>query len=137
MQIGMKSLAGIILVVAALSAAVTKFYFPSIEEKTQTVEKEVVKNNIVTVVKEVTRPDGTKEVITETVDKSTTKSSSKDTVVKYDVTSKYIFGGGVISNFKDKPEYEVSAGMRVFGPVFGQIKYQTNGYVGANLLIEF
>lgn len=137
MNINLTTLAGIILGVAILSAALTKFYFPNVQQKTEIVEKEVVRTDVVTVTKEVTKTDGTKETVTTVVDKSVKKVDTKETQVVLDSKSKYIFGGGILSNFKDKPDYEVSAGMRVFGPVFGQLKYQTNGYVGANILIEF
>ena len=138
MNISVRTLTISLLVVAGLSAALTKFYFPNVEEKTQTIEKEVVKKDIVTVVREVTRPDGTKEVVTETVDKSTSKSTNKEVAVKYDVTSEYIFGVGVVTQTKElKPEYSISAGKRIFGPIFGQVEYQTNGYIGVKALIEF
>lgn len=137
MEIGIKTLAIGIVVVTGLSAAFTKFYFPSIKEKTEVVEKEVTKTDIITVTKEVVRPDGTKETVTTTTDKSVTKSDTRQTEMKMDIKSKYIFGVAAYSNFKDKPDYEVSAGMRVLGPIFGQVKYQTNGSVGVGVLVEF
>lgn len=137
MELKVTTVSGIVLVVAVMSTALTKYYWPNVESKTQVVERQVIKTDVVTVVKEVTRVDGTKEIVTTTTDKTVKKEDTKATEVKIAIKSKYIFGGGIVSNFKDKPDYEISAGMRIIGPIFGQVKYQTNGSIGASLLIEF
>ena len=52
---------------------------PKIESKTVEIEKEVVRKDIITVIKEVVRPDGTKETTSTTTDKSKESKESKST----------------------------------------------------------
>ena len=52
--------------------AITKHYWPTIKN----VETEVVRNNIVTEVREVVKPNGTKETVTVVRDNSTSKSTN-------------------------------------------------------------
>lgn len=137
MEITLRSFIIGIVISAGVSAVLTKYYFPRIESKTETVEKEVIRTDVVTVTKEVTKVDGTKETTTTVVDKSTKKTDTKETQVKLDVRPDWLVGGGILSNFKDKPEYELSVGKRILGPFLGQVKYQTNGYIGVNVLVEF
>jgi len=81
-----KNVTILVLIVAALSAALTRYYFPKVEMKTQEITKEVIRNDIRTIVKEVTRPDGSKEVITETTDKTVKREESKkETVVNIEI----------------------------------------------------
>lgn len=137
MEIKLSTLAGTIVAVAVLSVAATKYYFPNIESKTEFVEKEVVKTDIVTVTKEVVRPDGTKEVITTTTDKSVSKSDTRNTELKMDVKSNLLVTAGVLSNFKDKPEYMLGVSKRVLGPAFVGATYQTNNTYGLTVTVEF
>lgn len=64
----------IILVSVAIGATITKLYYPTLQTVTET--KEVVRNNVVTEVHEVIRTDGSKEIITVTVDKTVKKDTS-------------------------------------------------------------
>jgi len=68
------------LVIGAIGGFyICRTYTPRIEEKQTVVEKEVVRKDIVTVVKEITRPDGSKEIETVTTDKSQETSNKKET----------------------------------------------------------
>lgn len=126
-----------IVLVALISSAMTKYYWPNVVSKTEIKEVEVQKNNIVTVVKEVVKKDGTKEVVTTTTDKSTTKTSTKASDVKKDTKSDLLLTGGIVTNFKDKPEYMLGISKRITGPIFVGATYQTNNTYGLNITIEF
>ncbi len=137
MEIKLTTLAGIVAVTAVLAVAGTKYYFPNIESKTEVVEKEIVRTDVVTITKEVVRPDGTKEVITTTTDKSVSKSDTRNTELKLDVKSNLLVTAGVLSNFRDKPEYMLGVSKRVLGPAFVGATYQTNNTYGLTVTVEF
>lgn len=65
------------VVAAGAGSAVTKYYWPT----TKNVGTEVVRNNIITQVREVVRQDGTKEIVTVVTDTSTKKSKEVKTEV--------------------------------------------------------
>jgi len=111
----------IVIICVAATAALTKFYFPNVEYKNTETVKEVVRNDIRTVVREVTKKDGTKEIITETTDKSVKKEDHNKTIQKNE-KSKYLVGLGFEKTTRGEQSYEVMAGMRVMGPVFGLVK---------------
>ena len=65
------------IVVAALAVSATKRLWPTIDTKVTVQEKEVIRKDVQTVIKEVVKPDGTKETVTTIVDKSKESSIKK------------------------------------------------------------
>lgn len=136
----LKYVAALLLLVAVLSAALTRYYFPKVEYKSQEVIKEVVRNDIKTIVKEIVRPDGTKETVTETTDKSSkTEVSKKEVIVA--AKSQWLVGLSAKTSLRN-PEvgYELSVARRQLGPFYllGQIGYRNNETTaGIGLGFEF
>lgn len=132
---------GILLViVAAVSAAVTRYYYPKIEYKNQTVVKEVVRNDIRTIVKEIVRNDGSKETVTETTDKSIRRETEKKEVLIFG-KSQWFFGLTAQRDFKNSDTgYQLSVAKRQVGPFYliGQLGYKNNETsIGAGIGFEF
>lgn len=130
----------LLLITAAISAAVTKYYFPKVEYKNTETIKEVVRNDIRTIVKEVVRPDGTKETVTETTDKSfKTEVSKKEVIVA--AKSQWLVGFSAKTSLRN-PEvgYELSVARRQLGPIYllGQVGYRNNEMnFGLGIGLEF
>jgi hypothetical protein len=129
----LKYVAILLVITIALTAAITKYYFPNNTETT----KEVVRNDIRTIVKEITRPDGSKETVTETTDKSTKKESHNAVIVK----PQWLVGISAKTSLKD-PEigYELSVAKRQLGPIYlmGQVGYRkSETTLGLGLMLEY
>ncbi len=132
---------GILLViVAAVSAAVTRYYYPKIEYKNQEVIVEVIKTDVRTIIKEIIRPDGTKETITDTTDKSTRKETEKKQTLIFG-KSQWFFGLTAQKDFKSSDlGYQLSVAKRQVGPFYliGQLGYKKNETsIGAGIGMEF
>lgn len=141
MTISVRFAALAVVIAAALGGWATRKFYPDIQTKTEFVEKEVVKKDIVTVVKEIIRPDGTKETVTETTDKSVEKKDTKDTkVVAAPKKPDWLVGAAVFSpKFSDfsKPDYGIQVSRRVLGPAFLGGSYKTDGSFGLHIQVEF
>lgn len=107
--------------------------------KTEIQEKEVIKKDIVTVVKEITKADGTKEVVTTTTDKSIEKKDKQiESLVSKSVEKKWLIGVGV-NPIAPSATYSARVDIRVLGPVFigGQYIRNKSDNVGlVNLTVE-
>lgn len=128
----------LMVLVAAASAAVTRYYFPQVEFKNTETIKEVVRNDIRTIVKEITKPDGSKEVITETTDKSTKKETSKsDTMIA--AKSQWLLSVGARTKLSERDTliYEFEAQRRILGPFYLGGKVGTDKSVGVSIGMEF
>lgn len=127
----------LLVLVAAASAGLTRYYFPQVEFKNVEVTKEVIKNDIRTIVKEVIRPDGTKEIITETTDKSVKRESSTSETM---IASKkqWMFDLGA-RRALSAPEimYDLQVQRRILGPFFLGAKASTDHTVGVSIGMEF
>lgn len=127
------------LISAVVSAAATRYYFPQIKSQTVTVEKEVIRDNVVTVVHTVTKPDGTTDSTITTTDKTekTIRDSSSQTVAV--IPPNWLVGGGVgFSNLSfAQPVYNFQANRRVLGPIFVGGGLTLKGDFDIHLLVEF
>lgn len=128
----------LMVVVAAVSAGITRYYFPQIEFKNTETVKEVVRNDIRTIVKEVVRPDGTKETTTETTDKSTKKeTSTSETIIA--AKKQWMFSVGANTKFSDRDVlvYDLHVQRRIMGPFFLGAKAGTDKSIGVSIGMEF
>lgn len=100
--------------------------------ETIVVEKTVVKRDVQTVIKEVVRPDGTKETTTVVTDK-TKESSAASTTIKQ-MQKDWLLGAYYRIN---DPTYALNLQRRIIGPVFlgAHVDLKGDIYVGAS--IEF
>lgn len=119
---------------AVLGAALAIYLRPAtIVEKE--VQNEVVRKDVVTVIKEVVRPDGTKETSTTTTDKS--KENKQNTIVKAELPKRpdWLLSAGYDLNKENSIELAVQR--RIIGPVFLGIGADQKGTVKALVTVEF
>lgn len=127
----------LVILVAVASAGLTRYYFPQVEFKNTETVKEVVRNDIRTIVKEVVRPDGTKEIITETTDKTVKKEESKnETIIA--AKPQWMFDIGARTNLSDRDiYYDLQVQRRVLGPFFLGAKLSTDKSIGVSIGMEY
>lgn len=126
----------LMVLVAAASAGITRYYFPQLEFKNTETVKEVVRNDVRTIVKEVTRPDGTKETVTETTDKSVKKeSSTSETIIS--AKPQWMFDIGARANSSREIFYDLQVQRRIAGPFFLGAKASTDKTIGVSIGMEF
>jgi len=108
------------------------------ETKIVEVEKQVVKRDVVTQIKVVTRPDGTKEEVTLITDKTT---ETKDVAKTLDTKTKpdWHVSGAASVNVSDltKQIYSATIERRVLGNVFIGATLNTSKQVGLVVGMEF
>lgn len=102
--------------------------------------KEVVKvehqNDIVTVVKEVVRPDGTKETETTKTDKSVITKEESKTITLAKALNQVTIGSDF--NFRQgQQEYSIAYQRRVLGNIWAGASGNSNGSVGLLVGLEF
>lgn len=130
----------LVLVMCVITAVVTRYYFPQVETKTEVVEKEVVRNDIKTVIKEVVRKDGSKETITEIIDKTKKQQESKKTEVKIAKKDWHVSVLYTRNISENQAGYTLTVSRRQLGPFFltgsaGRIGNDTN--ISAGVGVEF
>jgi hypothetical protein len=108
--------------------------------KIEVEEKEVIRKDIQTIIKEVVRPDGTKETTTTTTDNSVEKKDRKsETLVQKQAEKQWLISAGAsrASFTQQDTLYQVMAQRRVLGPVFAGVSVSTDKQVGLVLTAEF
>lgn len=116
-----------LLIVAVASVAATRYLWPAIETKIQT--KEVIRNNVVTVIKTIKTPSG-EETTTTIVDHTVKKDS---TLILVAAKPQWRVGGGLGL----KREYFVQIERRILGPAFLSLGADTTGSVRLGIAVEF
>lgn len=127
----------VVVVAAAAAGGVTRYYFPKVEFKNVEIVKEVVKNDIRTVIKEVVRQDGAKEVVTEIVDRTIrTEARSTETIIA--AKNQWMFDIGARRHL-DQPDliYELHVQRRILGPFFLGARASTDRTMGLTIGMEF
>jgi len=128
----------LMVLVAAASAGITRYYFPQLEFKNTETVKEVVRNDVRTIVKEVVRPDGSKEIVTEVIDKSTKKESSTSETIKA-AQKQWLVSIGARAKLSDRDAltYELEAQRRILGPFYLGGKIGSDKSIGLSVGMEF
>jgi hypothetical protein len=104
----------------------------------ETVEKETVKRDIITVVKEVKRPDGTIEREETTHDRSKEKKRSETSVtVSAPPPANRVALTALTSNFREQEAYELRYERRLAGPLWVGISANTKNVYGVSVAYEF
>ncbi len=127
----------ITLLFVLLSALVTFYFTNNQKTRTETIEKEVIKNNVVTVTREIVNKDGSKTIETVVTDKTQTNATKKETKVIV-AMPKYLLNGGYgkdLSNNKDI--YTVSVQKRVLPSVLAGVSVNTEKQIGLVIGVEF
>lgn len=139
-------LLAVISIVLALGGYAVGRYLQPPEVVTKEVEKikevEVIKRDVKTIIKEVVRPDGSKETTT-TIDESTRENTRRQTDNQKEVivaASKPQWKAGLtakasISNIV--PVYGVQVERRVMGPFFVNAQGWSDGTAALGLSLEF
>lgn len=127
----------LLIVVAVVSAGVTRYFFPQIEFKNTETVKEVVRNDIRTIIRTVERPDGTKETVEEVVDRSTRReTSTSETLIA--AKKQWMFDIGARSKVTElNVVYDLQVQRRILGPFFLGAKASTDQSVGVSIGMEF
>jgi hypothetical protein len=129
----------IVIFVASFAAGVftCSKLFPRIETQIKLQEKEVVRTDVKTVTRTVERPDGTKETVTETTDKSVAKSDKNASITKF-AKPQWLVGISAKSELDElQPVYELQVSRRIIGPLFAGVTANTSGEIGILLQGEF
>lgn len=126
-----------LVVVASVSAAITRYYFPQVQYKNVEVVKEVVKNDVRTIIKTIENPNGTKETTTEIIDKSVKQETSKSNTT---VAAKpqWMFSVGARKPY-DKSDlyYDLQVQRRILGPFYLGGSISTEKTIGVSVGMEF
>lgn len=132
-----KSIVILLIVVAVVSAGVTRYFFPQVEFKNTETVKEVVRNDIRTIVRTIERPDGTKETTEEIVDRSTRReTSTNETIIA--AKKQWVFDIGARTKVTDiNVVYDLQVQRRILGPFFVGAKASTDQSVGVSIGMEF
>lgn len=133
------------IISASLAYAGGRFFTkPTIITKNVEVikEVEVIKRDVRTVIKEVTRPDGTKEVDTVIEDRTrertrTDADRSNEVIVKNEKTQWKIDISARTKLQDLVPVYGANVSRRIIGPIFVGVNGWTDSSVGFSLGLEF
>lgn len=146
MNIQLKYLAAIVIVAMACGAALTRQFAPREVTKTQLVDHDVIKDHVVTVTKEIVRPDGSKEIDTTVVDDKKQDDVKKETITDVKPIPQLkpqwfaTVGAGLdASSLRDlsNPVYNLGVNRRILGPIYLGAWANTKSQVGIQLGLEF
>ena len=124
------------LVCLVIGVAAGSALFPKVKEKTVETEVERVVKDVQTVIKVVTRPDGTKEEVTTIIDKS--KQSTDKTSTKIIAKNDWHISASGSRTFTDSSMiYTLQVERRVIGDVFLGASVNSEKQVGLVVGVEF
>lgn len=138
MEMNWKTLGIYTIVVAALAVGATKRLWPTIDTKVTVQEKEVIRKDVQTVIKEVVKPDGTKETVTTIVDKSKESSVKKSEEIVMKKNEWFVAAGAEMRlNDLQNPVYKIEANRRILGDIYLGGTVNTQGAVGVQIGFSF
>lgn len=129
----MKKQITLIVITALASAALTRYYFPKTVTKIE--EKEVVRKDVKTIIKEVVKKDGTKETTTEILDRSTEKREFM--LEQFKISDWIVSASYGMKEFKGEPIYGLQVQRRILGPLFLGLTGSTDKVYGISVGMEF
>lgn len=137
MTMNAKTVMILCVVTAALSAAVTEQYFP--KTKTVEVQRDVIQNDIQTVIKTVRLPTGEVDSTTTIVDHTKRIDIDTKTTTTASIPPNWLVSATAdVPHFDlTKPAYGAQVSRRVLGPVFLGFQLNTRGEAGLSLGMEF
>ena len=138
MEMNWKTLGIYTIVAAALAVSATKRLWPTIDTKVTVQEKEVIRKDVQTVIKEVVKPDGTKETVTTIVDKSKESSIKKSEEIVMKKNDWFVAAGAEMRlNDLQNPVYKIEANRRILGDIYLGGTVNTQGAVGIQIGFSF
>lgn len=123
----------IIAIIAIITHGAAYYYGYNKPPQLKTVEKEVIKKDVQTVIREITRPDGTKEIETVIVDKT---KETVNKVVAANPVKLPMYAVGISYN-PFKQVYSADIARRVVGPFYGALSADTAGNAFVGVRVEF
>lgn len=120
----------------ALGAAITRYYWPKIEQQTVVQEKVVTRADVRTVTRTIEVP-GKREVITEIIDNSTVVADKRLKSTTYKQSDWILGAGAGVKSLNGDINYNLSINKRIIGPVFAGIYGRTDRELGLQLMLEF
>lgn len=122
-----------------LGLYIGKTYYSTTQ--TKEIEKEVVRTDVVTVVKTVERPDGTKETTSTTTDKTVSKHDETKTATTASALAPqwHTSASASVARLSEisSPVYGIQVERRLLGPFSVGLRAQTDKYIGVALGFEF
>lgn len=132
-----KNIAIYTIVVAVVSAAATRYYWPQIQTQIKIEEKEVIKKDVRTIIRERTNPDGSTEKETEIIDKSKEKITKEFQSITVKKKDWFVAGGATINIDDVKPVYNLQVNRRILGPFYLGASVNTRKDIGVQVGFEF
>lgn len=125
------------LIGAFIGAAVIWQLYPRIEEKLEYKDRVKVETRVVTRIVERKSPDGSSETTTEITDIGSSTHDTSLQALKL-AQKQYVVGAGASFTYGhfEAPEYNLTVGRRLIGPVLGAVTVSKER-VMASLLVEF
>ena len=142
MTIQIKYAGAACLVVAIMSAGITRYYFPQMTVQTKTVEvqKNVVQDNIKTIVQTMKLPNGEVDTTSMTIDNTVhTETDTKTQQIQLSPQKNWFVGAEATItrvNFAN-PAYGVYVNRRIVGPFYLGASATTKGEFGVSVGMEF
>lgn len=138
MKLNWKAFGIYTLVVVALSVSATKRLWPTVDTQVKIEEREVIRKDIQTIIKERTNPDGSTEKETTIVDHSKESSTKKSEVIVHAKNNWFVAAGAEskLSNIEN-PRYKIEVNRRVLGDIFVGASANTEGMVGLQVGFQF
>jgi len=126
-----KSITILCIVVAIVAAGSTRY-------KTVETTRDVVHNDVQTIVKTIKLPTGEVDTTTTTTDHSVKVDTDNKTAVQLQVAKNWLVSGVYsISIHTLEPSYGLQVNRRILGPIFIGANANTKGEIGLSLGMEF
>lgn len=124
------------LICLVIGVAAGSSLFPKVKQQTVEVEKEVIQKDVQTIVKVITRPDGSKEEVTTIVDKS--KENKDKTSTKIIAKNDWHISASGSRTFTDSSmTYTLQVERRIIGDVFLGASINSEKQVGLVVGIDW
>lgn len=134
----MKSSTLLFAIVALIVALGAGYYLGKQSCNTEiTKETEVVNRDVVTIVKEIKRADGSSETTTTTTDKSKEKKSEVAVLKSAPAPANRLGISALSANFRESEAYQLTYERRIAGPLWLCISATTKQTYGIGLSYEF
>ena len=127
----LRNVAILCLLVAVISAATARYFFPQIRIE----EKETVRRDVRTIIREVVKEDGSHETITEIIDRS--KEEKKNLQLLPSKKDWFFTVSHGAKDFTKEPEQSVGIYRRILGPGVIGLTISTSRVYSVNVGLEF
>lgn len=122
----------------AIGFGLGSYLMPRIETQTVETEKEVIRRDVVTEIREIVRPDGSRETVSTIVDKSKEQKDSKSVITTIAQSNWHVSLNGSVKSLKlEQPIYTLQIERRVLGDIYIGGSVSSEKAVGLSIGMEF